>query len=87
MDRFTHLSPSEIGDAILSTTVDTLEASKDFIVSAASVPGLGIAFKLIIEVLKKIQVCDEFSFAASDTYSQPFCVGGKVELLGIAVAL
>ena len=87
MNHLKHLSSSETGDAILSTTVNTLEASKDVVASAAPVPGLGVALNLTIEVLKKIQVGDEFSFADLDTYSQPFCVGGKVELLGLGVAL
>ena len=88
MDDQKHLSlPSGTGDAILSTTVKTLEASKDVITSVTPVPGLGIALNLTIEILKKIQVRDESPFAASDTHSQPSCVGGKVELLGLRVTV
>ena len=57
MDLLRHVRlPSRTGDAILDTTVKTLEASKDVITSAAPIPGLGVALNLTIEVLKKIQV-------------------------------
>ena len=41
---------------MLDGTIKGLEATKDFIVAAAPVPGLSIALNVTIELLKKIQV-------------------------------
>ncbi len=43
-------------EAVLEVTVKGLEASKDAVVAVALIPGLSVAFSLIIELLKKIQV-------------------------------
>ena len=66
MDRLKHLRlPSGTGDAILGATVKSLEASKDVITAAAPVPGLGVAFNLTVEILKKIQVLKDHTLASS----------------------
>lgn len=56
----THWSSSKIGAAagnILDLTVKGLETGKDPIIAAAPVPGLSVAFDVLIGVLKKVQVC------------------------------
>ena len=46
----------EAAEGLLDGTIRGLEASKDLVVSAAPVPGLGVAIDLTVELLKKIQV-------------------------------
>ena len=46
----------DAGGVLLDGTIKGLEATKDFIVAAAPVPGLSIALNVTIELLKKIQV-------------------------------
>ena len=46
----------DAGGVLLDGTIKGLEATKDFIVAAAPVPGLSIALNVAIELMKKIQV-------------------------------
>ena len=56
--RLSHIwgGSGDAGGALLEGTIKGLEATKDFIVAAAPVPGLSIALNVTIELLKKIQV-------------------------------
>ena len=56
--RLSHMwgGSGDAGGVLLDGTIKGLEATKDFIVAAAPVPGLSIALNVTIELLKKIQV-------------------------------
>ena len=46
----------EVAESLLDGTIRGLEVSKDLVVSAAPVLGLGVAIDLTVELLKKIQM-------------------------------
>ncbi len=53
----TSSTTSDALDTVLDCTVEGLEAAKEIIVDAVSVPGTGIALDAVIGILKKVQVC------------------------------
>ncbi|RDX49661.1 hypothetical protein OH76DRAFT_523425 [Lentinus brumalis] len=52
----TSSTTSDALDTLLDCTVEGLEAAKEIIVDALSVPGTGIALDAVIGILKKVQV-------------------------------